>query len=45
MDDLSSRFQTISRTGQTYPVPDTDLLDKAKDIPTLSIPHFTQCID
>jgi hypothetical protein len=42
MDDL---FPEIYHTGWTYLVPDTDPLDEAEDIPTLPVPHFTQCID
>jgi hypothetical protein len=38
-------FQTISRTGQTYRVPDADPSDKAEVILTQPVPHFTRCID
>jgi hypothetical protein len=38
-------FQTISRTGQTYPVPDADPSDETEDIPTQPVPHFTRHID
>jgi hypothetical protein len=45
MTSLISRFQTISRTGWTYPVPGIDPLDEAEDIPSLSVPHFTRGIN
>jgi hypothetical protein len=46
MDNLPRfRSQTLSHTRWTYCVPDTDPLDKADNIPTQPVPHFTRRID
>ncbi|KAJ7794568.1 hypothetical protein B0H14DRAFT_3496857 [Mycena olivaceomarginata] len=39
------RSRTLSRTGRTYRVPDTDPSDEAEDILTQPVPHFTRRID
>jgi hypothetical protein len=38
-------LRTLSHTGRTYRVPDTDPSDEAEDIPTQPVPHFTRRIN